>query len=323
MRRVRKATGLQQQRSQPGYRRSSWELCRPRHGGRLNASASRWSAGLRHRRLRHRRVPRRPGERRPAPRRRDGAARREGPTTRRPYLQRSRSANTSAQTVAANATAKRIFRHVRGPSARYDKRSIDTVATYVVRAGMPELQADLGASLTVYNDALGYVTKSNLFELMRLSPDVLTGSATAGRRSTSATGRSRRWPAWAPSPARPSAATRRASAGRTSAGPTTSPTTSSRRGAATPATTATSARSSTSSGTPTTPRRTSAPAREFRSLHQRFGRYADPYFAQADEAGPQEYFADLCRAYWTGGHGEVSARFGRETAAWMKQTVPR
>ena len=62
---------------------------------------------------------------------------------------------------------------------------------------------------------------------------------------------------------------------------------------------------------------------EFRSLHQRFGKYADPYFAQADDAGPQEYFADLCRAYWTGGTAEVNTRFGRETAAWMKQTVPR
>ena len=89
------------------------------------------------------------------------------------YLQRSRGANTRAETLGANATAKRIFKHVRGASARYDRRSIDTVATYVVRAGMPELQANLGANLTVYNDALGFVTKSNLFELMRLSPDVL------------------------------------------------------------------------------------------------------------------------------------------------------
>ena len=58
------------------------------------------------------------------------------------YLQRSRGANTRAETASMNATAKRIFKHVRGSSARYDKRSIDTVATYVVRAGMPELQAN-------------------------------------------------------------------------------------------------------------------------------------------------------------------------------------
>ena len=89
------------------------------------------------------------------------------------YLERTRSANTRAETVDANATAKRIFKHVRGASARYDRRSIDTIATYVVRARMPELQANLGSNLTVYNDALGFVTKSNLFELMRLSPDVL------------------------------------------------------------------------------------------------------------------------------------------------------
>ena len=81
------------------------------------------------------------------------------------YLRQSRQATTRAQLANANASAKRIFAHVRGPRATYDKGSIDTIATYVVRVGIPELRSDLGASLTVYNDSLGYVTKSNLFEL--------------------------------------------------------------------------------------------------------------------------------------------------------------
>ena len=239
------------------------------------------------------------------------------------YLQRSRSANTSAQTVAANAAAKRIFRHVRGPSARYDKRSIDTVATYVVRAGMPELQAGLGASLTVYNDALGYVTKSNLFELMRLSPDVLNRIRAGGttihigdRPITSMAGMG-------------------ALAGTTVRGHEAGARWEDIGGAYNLTDDIVAAGRGDASydryvgtilhelGHAYDAKTNVSSSPRFRSLHQRFGRYADPYFAQADEAGPQEYFADLCRAYWTGGTGEVSARFGRETAAWMKQTVPR
>ena len=239
------------------------------------------------------------------------------------YLQRSRGANTRAATVGANATAKRIFKHVRGASARYDKRSIDTVATYVVRAGMPELQANLGSSLTVYNDALGYVTKSNLFELMRLSPDVLhrirDGGTTihigdrpitamagmAGLAGTTVRGHEA-GERWEDLGGAYNVGDNVVAAGRGNA--------SYERYVGTilhELGHAYDARTNVS----TTP--------AFRSLHQRFGRYADPYFAQADDAGPQEYFADLCRAYWTGGTAEVDARFGPETAAWVKQTVPR
>jgi hypothetical protein len=239
------------------------------------------------------------------------------------YLERSRRANTMAQTVGANATAKRIFKHVRGASARYDKHSIDTIATYVVRAGMPELQANLGSSLIVYNDSLGYVTKSNLFELMKLSPDVLhrirdggttihigdrpitTMAGMGGLAGTTVRGHEA-GARWEDIGGAYNLTDNVVAAGRGNASyERYVGTILHELGHAYDAKTKVS----------------SSP--EFRSLHQRFGRYADPYFDQADDAGPQEYFADLCRAYWTGGTAEVTERFGRETATWMKQTVPR
>ena len=239
------------------------------------------------------------------------------------YLERTRSANTRAETVDANATAKRIFKHVRGASARYDRRSIDTIATYVVRARMPELQANLGSSLTVYNDALGFVTRSNLFELMRLSPDVLrrirdggttihigdrpitTMAGMGGLAGTAVRGHEA-GERWEDIGGAYNLTDNAVAAGRGNASyERYVGTILHELGHAYDAKTKLS----------------SSP--EFRSLHQRFGRYADPYFAQADEAGPQEYFADLCRAYWTGGTAEVNTRFGRETATWMKQAVPR
>ena len=63
----------------------------------------------------------------------------------------------------------------------------------------------------------------------------------------------------------------------------------------------------------------------FRSLQQRVGSQTSPYYAQAGDAGPQEYFADLCRAYLeTGGTAQVEADFGREAAMWIAPaTVPR
>lgn len=239
------------------------------------------------------------------------------------YLQRSRGADTKAEIAGANATAKRIFKHVRGASARYDKRSIDTIATYVVRAGMPELQANLGSSLTVYNDALGFVTKSNLFELMRLSPDVLHRIRDGGttihigdRPITTMAGLG-------------------ALVGTTVRGHEASAKWEDIGGAYNLTDNVVAAGRGSASyeryvgtilhelGHAYDAKTKVSFSPEFRSLHQRFGQYADPYFAQADDAGPQEYFADLCRAYWTGGTAEVDARFGRETAAWMKQTVPR
>jgi hypothetical protein len=262
-----------------------------------------------------------------------GAAARPGASTARldakglqlvdTYLQRSRGANTRAETVGANATAKRIFKHVRGASARYDKRSIDTIATYVVRAGMPELQANLGSSLTVYNDALGFVTKSNLFELMKLSPDVLhrirdggttihvgdrpitTMAGMGGLAGTTVRGHE--------------AGARWEDIG--GAYNLTDNVVAAGRGNASYERYVGTILHELGHAYDAKTKLSSSP--EFRSLHQRFGRYADPYFAQAEDAGPQEYFADLCRAYWTGGTAEVNARFGRETAAWMKQTVPR
>ena len=239
------------------------------------------------------------------------------------YLQRSRGANTRAETLGANATAKRIFRHVRGASARYDRRSIDTVATYVVRAGMPELQANLGANLTVYNDALGFVTKSNLFELMRLSPDVLhrirdggttihigdrpiTSMAGMGGLAGTTVRGHEAGARWEDIGGAYNLTDNVVAAGRGSA--------SYERYVGTilhELGHAYDARTNVSA----------TPA--FRSLHQRFGRYADPYFAQADDAGPQEYFADLCRAYWTGGTAKVKQDFGSAAAAWMTVKVPR
>ncbi len=41
------------------------------------------------------------------------------------------------------------------------------------------------------------------------------------------------------------------------------------------------------------------------------------------DAIAQEYFADLCRAYWTGGTAKVAQDFGPEAAAWMTFNVPR
>jgi hypothetical protein len=61
----------------------------------------------------------------------------------------------------------------------------------------------------------------------------------------------------------------------------------------------------------------------FRALQQRVGRLADPYYAQDGDAGPQEYFADLCRAYWTGGTDKVKRDFGSAAAAWTTVNVPR
>jgi hypothetical protein len=238
------------------------------------------------------------------------------------FLRQSRRASTSAELAQADASARRIFTHVRGPGASYGKRSIDTVATYVVRAGLPELRSNLGASLLVYNDELGYVTKSNLFELMKLSPDVLgriraagttihvgdrpittmagLGTLTGGPRGHDA---GERWEdlggAYSPSG-------NVVAAGRGSA--------SYERyrgiilhelGHAYDARTKLSF----------------TPA--FRALQQRVGRLMDPYYAQPGDAGPQEYFADLCRAYWSGGTAKVRQDFGPAAAAWMTVNVPR
>jgi hypothetical protein len=239
------------------------------------------------------------------------------------YLRRSRHATTRAELVGANVTGKRIFTHVRGASAAYDKRSIDTIATYVVRAGLPELKANLGASLVVYNDSLGYVTKANLFELMKLSPDVLHRIRDAGttihvgdRPITTMAGfgtldatpvrghdPSERWAdlggAYSPGADIVVAGRGNASYGRYTG------TILHELGHAYDAKTNASA----------------DPA--FREILLRIGRHTDPYYAQPGDAGAQEYFADLCRSYWTGGTAKVADDFGPEAAAWMTRTVPR
>jgi hypothetical protein len=239
------------------------------------------------------------------------------------YLRQARRATTKTQIAKANTSAQRIFAHVRGADATYDKGSLDTVATYVVRAGLPELESNLGTSLTVYNDSLGYVTKSNLFELMKLSPDVLhrvrdagttihvgdrpittmagleylTGTSARGHDSTEL---------WQDVGGAFNPAANVVAAGRGNA------------------------RYARYQGTilhelghayDAEAKLSFTP--EFRSLQQRVGRLMDPYYAQAGDAGPQEYFADLCRAYWTGGTANVKQEFGSAAAAWMTVNVPR
>ena len=239
------------------------------------------------------------------------------------YLRQSRRASTNAELVKADASAERIFAHVRGAGATYDKRSIDTVATYVVRAGMPELESTLDAGLTLYNDSLGYVTKSNLFELMKLSPDVLRRIRAAGTTihvgdrpittmaglgtltGTSARGHdaTELWEdvggAFSPDGNVVAAGRGNASYERYQG------TILHELGHAYDA----KAKLSFTPG--------------FRSLQQRVGRLMDPYYAQAGDAGPQEYFADLARAYWTGGTAKVKQDFGSAAAAWTTENVPR
>ncbi len=239
------------------------------------------------------------------------------------YLRQARRATTKTQNAKANASAQRIFSHVRGAGATYGKGSIDTVATYVVRSAMPELESNLGTSLTVYNDSLGYVTKSNLFELMKLSPDVLhrirdggttihvgdrpittmanlgslTGTSARGHDSTEL---------WQDVGGAFSPAGNVVAAGRGNASyERYQGTILHELGHAYDA-------KAKLSSTP-----------EFRSLQQRVGRLMDPYYAQAGDAGPQEYFADLARAYWTGGTAMVKQQFGSAAAAWMTVNVPR
>jgi hypothetical protein len=239
------------------------------------------------------------------------------------YLRQSRHATTKAQLAKATTTGERIFTHVRGARAVYDEGSIDTLATYVVRADLPELEATLGSSLVVYNDSLGYVTKSNLFELMKLTPDVLHRIRAAGttihvgdRPITtmanlgSLTGTSARGHAatelWQDVGGAYSPGANVVAAGRGSASyERYHGTILHELGHAYDAQTKLSF----------TP--------GFRALQQRVGRLTDPYYAQAGDAGPQEYFADLCRAFWTGGTAKVKADFGPEAAAWMTVNVPR
>ena len=239
------------------------------------------------------------------------------------YLRRSRHATTAAELGSANLTARRIFTHVRGASATYDKRSIDTVATYVVRAGLPELKANLGSSLVVYNDSLGYVTKANLFELMKLSPDVLHRIRDAGttihvgdRPITTMAGLG----TMDATPVRGHAAGERWADVGGAYSPSTNVVAAGRGNASYARYTGTilhelghayDAQTHASSD----PR--------FRAILQSVGSQTDPYYAQPGDAGAQEYFADLCRAYWTGGTAKVDADFGRQAAVWMTASVPR
>ena len=239
------------------------------------------------------------------------------------YLSQSRRATTRAQLAKANTSAQRIFTHVRGRTATYNKGSLDTVATYVVRAAMPELKSNLGDSLTVYNDSLGYVTKSNLFELMKLSPDVLHRIRDAGttihvgdRPITSMAGLGHL-------------------TGTSARGHESTELWQDVGGAYNPdgnivAAGRGDARYERYQGTilhelghayDAKAKLSSTP--EFRALQQRVGRLMDPYYAQAGDAGPQEYFADLARAYWTGGTAKVKQEFGPAAAAWITVNVPR
>lgn len=239
------------------------------------------------------------------------------------YLRRSRHATTAAELASANLTGKRIFTHVRGTSATYDKRSIDTVATYVVRAGLPELKANLGSSLVVYNDSLGYVTKANLFELMKLSPDVLHRIRDAG--TTIHVG-DRPITTMAGLGTMDATPVRGHDAGEhwADVGGAYSPT----------ANVVAAGRGNASYGRYTgtilhelghaydAETKASSDPR-FRAILQSVGSQTDPYYAQPGDAGAQEYFADLCRSYWIGGTANVDADFGREAAVWMTASVPR
>jgi hypothetical protein len=239
------------------------------------------------------------------------------------YLRQSRRASTGAQLVRANASAERIFAHLRGPGATYDNGSIDTVATYVVRAGLPELESTLGPSLKVYNDSLGFVTKSNLFELMKLSPDVLRRIRAAGttihvgdRPITTMAGLG-------------------ALTGTSARGHAASELLEDVGGAYSPADNVVAAGRGNASyaryqgtilhelGHAYDAETKLSFTPEFRALQQRVGRLMDPYYAQAGDAGPQEYFADLCRAYWSGGTAKVKQDFGSAAGAWMTVNVPR
>jgi hypothetical protein len=239
------------------------------------------------------------------------------------YLRQSRHAGTSAQLVKAGASAERIFTHVRGSGATYDKGSIDTIATYVVRAGMPELKSNLGTSLTVYNDSLGYVTKSNLFELMKLSPDVLHRIRAAGttihvgdRPITTMAGLG-------------------ALTGQSARGHDATELWQDVGGAYSPTVNVVAAGRGNKSysryrgtilhelGHAYDDETNLSSTPDFRALQQSVGRLTDPYYAQAGDAGPQEYFADLCRAYWSGGAAKVKQDFGPAAAAWMTVKVPR
>jgi hypothetical protein len=239
------------------------------------------------------------------------------------YLRQSRHATTRPELVQAKASAERVVTHVRGPGPTTDARSIDTLATYVVRAGLPELEANLGSSLVVYNDSLGFVTKSNLFELMKLSPDVLhrirdsgttiqigdrpiTSMGDLGTLAGTAVRGHNINESWDDLSGAYNETGNVVTAGRGKSNY--------RRyegtilhelGHAYDAATKLSS----------SPR--------FRSLQQRVGRFTDSYYAQPGDAGPQEYFADLCRAYWTGGTAKVADDFGPEAAAWMTTNVPR
>jgi hypothetical protein len=239
------------------------------------------------------------------------------------YLHRSRRASTSAELAGAKAAAARIFTHVRGASATYDKRSIDTVATYVVRAGMPELRANLGSSLVLYNDELGYVTKANLFELMKLSPDVLhriraagttihvgdrpiTTMASLGTLDSESVRGHDAGERWQDIGGVYDVAGNVVAAGRGNASyGRYEGTILHELGHAYDAETNASS----------DPR--------FRAILQSVGSQTDPYYAQPGDAGAQEYFADLCRAYWTGGTALVDADFGHQAAVWMTASVPR
>jgi hypothetical protein len=238
------------------------------------------------------------------------------------YLRQSRRATTKAQLVKANASAERIFTHVRGAGATYDKTSVDTVATYVVRAGLPELESNLGTSLTVYNDSLGYVTKANLFELMKLSPDVLHRIRAAGTTihvgdrpittmaalgtltGTSARGHDAEL--WEDVGGAYSPGQNVVAAG---------------RGNASYARYRGLILHELGHAYDDETKLSSTPG--LRALQQRVGSLIDPYYAQAGDAGPQEYFADLCRAYWTGGAAKVKQDFGPAAAAWTTVNVPR
>jgi hypothetical protein len=239
------------------------------------------------------------------------------------YLKRSRQVTTRAQLARAEASGRRIFTHVRGARAGYGRGSIDTIATYVVRAGMPELEANLGSSLHVYNDALGYVTKSNLFELMKLSPDVLR-RIRGGGTTIHVGDRPITTMAGLGTLTGTSARGHEASELWEDVGGAFDPNgnvVAAGRGNASYARYAGTILHELGHAYDAKTKLSFTPG--FRALQQRVGRFSGAYYAQAGDAGPQEYFADLCRAHWTGGTAEVKADFGPEPAAWMALNVPR